>query len=623
VAAEFRSRIAEIKAKGCKEGVDYAVNCHGNGTCTIIVADIAYEYSLTDISVTAESITSVIKAKADTALAYTQIAAAAAEIIKASKDAEAHNEKMNADDAELKRIKNDSMDVVATKKALAAKKDSISDITKVFDEAKRARFDKMTTADDKLFSVNSRITSNEKQFADMESEYNAAKDKVVQIKDAYDKALKDRNDKEAEIKDIKENVIPDIKKEIELMAKASGKTLEDIIGPEKPAAAPAPAAPTPAPAAAAPTPAAAAPTPAPSTAAGELLKSLLPQTPAGQAPARKIEPIGGRKEISLLGPSRTEAAMSASAPEGGIKSPIDAVAKSAAPTPTAPATPASAPAAPTPAAPAPKPAAPMNQTPAAALAAMQTGAKPAEAGAGGNVMKADKSVEEMINKRKKAGNGTKVEILQAQGDTAKVTELFGADGIENYLIVPSGEGSEDTITVNSGTRFKLDFDNPNILTEDGVASTWNRTKHAKIDNGGYISLKQDKAISSYKVVIEGTRNGKGYTLNIKVMNLCFAVTLQSMKLDSFMSSVKISLLEINTYAITELATAGWYVDGTELIPGVWVKAGKTDRPLAEAFLSSDNRTIEVKRLDGVKGRITVQAYMNGAEYHTPIQISEK
>ncbi|MBR6329021.1 MAG: hypothetical protein IKR68_05175 [Lachnospiraceae bacterium] len=287
---------------------------------------------------------------------------------------------------------------------------------------------------------------------------------------------------------------------------------------------------------------------------------------------------------------------------------------------------------------APKP--PM--TPAAALAADQAAraAQKTAAAAGGNAKAAESAkpaenqsnaatvgqAAEMIKARKNMTPGSKTVLKQAPSDTTGVTEVYGSDGTpETFVIVPTEGAAEDVITVNSGTRFKLDFDTPNIISEDGVGATWNRSKHAKIDAAGYLTLKADRGSSNYKLIIEGSNKGKNYKLTMKVMNLCFTNTLQTMKLDSFMSSVKASLLEVMTYAITELGTAIWAVDDVQLLPGNWTPVSVNGKIIVEAMLHADNKTVEIKRIDGPgnKGKVAVAAWMNGAEYRTTITVTDK
>jgi hypothetical protein len=44
----------------------------------------------------------------------------------------------------------------------------------------------------------------------------------------------------------------------------------------------------------------------------------------------------------------------------------------------------------------------------------------------------------------------------------------------------------------------------------------------------------------------------------------------------------------------------------------------------EAKLYNNNKTVEIKRLDGPgKGRVPVAVWMNGAEYRTTINVSDK
>ena len=218
------------------------------------------------------------------------------------------------------------------------------------------------------------------------------------------------------------------------------------------------------------------------------------------------------------------------------------------------------------------------------------------------------------------------EKTQVLGDTLKLKK----DGKKFVISGLKDATGTQKLTVNAGAKIYaeelkgLDVSKVTISFNGTAGTAKDVKKHFKLNKKGQMTLKVYKNDPSYTLTIPVTDK---CTLVLTVTNVGFDKALKKKSISTKTgegSTISVNLIELKNKEATEnpskFLSADWTVDKKE------IKAGGSDTSKSKLAieLSKDNRTLTIKNPgDVTKGKVKIEAVINGKKYKTAIKVKVK
>ncbi len=237
------------------------------------------------------------------------------------------------------------------------------------------------------------------------------------------------------------------------------------------------------------------------------------------------------------------------------------------------------------------------------------------------------------------GAGTKavpvtVEVKQAADDTVSVVENYVKGKIKRIDIVAKAGVSSNVITLNAGTKYQLDGKKGTYKivadSNGGIKKNQRGSKSASVSKKGALKLKKVKGKGTYSVTLEYEKADDSGTcsLIINVENLEFNKSIKKTVLFSVPGEVKNSSASVIKTVSENLASEEAVISlsdaagrPSEMVSGVWsLSAGKGSKVRATMTVAPDGKSVTIKPVAGMKGKVTLQVVINKKKYKTSINI---
>ncbi|MDD3415268.1 MAG: hypothetical protein PHY47_14865 [Lachnospiraceae bacterium] len=215
-----------------------------------------------------------------------------------------------------------------------------------------------------------------------------------------------------------------------------------------------------------------------------------------------------------------------------------------------------------------------------------------------------------------------VNVVQTPSDTLKLTENYKKGKLLSRVVTAkSADASENTITVNAGTTYKIIGKKRSFkITSDSIGpvdklSKYKSSKCGSVNSAGSVSAKIRKNVPNYYFVVEyDTLEGEHRAVQFNVENI---------KLEK-PSTYSSSIMSVNPAPIIIDIKQIMSNDKSAFASGIWsVNVGKGKKQIANYRISNDNTFVTITPIFNKKGTVSISLKINGKTYKTSVVIKNK